>query len=197
MWLLGDIIDLNGDGVSSGYEVLIGDIIVISLLITANIVITRFFIKIRSTSTRIDAFMDDWYGEDPRPGITPRPGVLTRLHALEDDREANAIVLSDIQTTVNQIQVQVEHELNRNGGGSTKDAAHEALKVAKEVLAAQESAAEQQALFRSQYLADKQVSRQEWEAVFATVKEMIGKPVDEQMVLWTGASRTYLEDDGA
>ena len=85
MWTLGDIIDLNGDGVSSGYEVLIGDIIVISLLITAIIVITRFFLKIRSTSTRFDAFMDDWYGEDPRPGITPRPGVLSRLHSLEDD----------------------------------------------------------------------------------------------------------------
>ncbi|MFJ5890259.1 hypothetical protein [Streptomyces californicus] len=46
---------------------------------------------------RVDHFMDDWMGEDERPGVPARPGVIERLS-------------------------RVEHELYPNSGGSLRDA---------------------------------------------------------------------------
>ncbi|MFE0763667.1 hypothetical protein [Streptomyces smyrnaeus] len=53
---------------------------------------------------RVNEFMDDWAGEEERPGVPGRPGVMERVSAIEDRLE------------------RVEHELYPNSGGSLRDA---------------------------------------------------------------------------
>lgn len=53
---------------------------------------------------RVDLFMDDWYGEEERPGVPGRPGVMERVSGIEDRL------------------TRVEHELYPNSGGSLRDA---------------------------------------------------------------------------
>lgn len=53
---------------------------------------------------RVNDFMDDWVGEEGRPGVPGRPGVMERVSAIEDRLE------------------RVEHELYPNSGESLRDA---------------------------------------------------------------------------
>lgn len=53
---------------------------------------------------RVEEFMDDWAGEEERPGVPGRPGVMERVSAIEDRL------------------TRVEHELYPNSGGSLRDA---------------------------------------------------------------------------
>ncbi|MEU6928932.1 hypothetical protein AB0A05_07185 [Streptomyces sp. NPDC046374] len=57
---------------------------------------------------RVDQFMDDWYGEEARPGVPGRPGVMERMGGIEDRIG------------------RVEHELYPNSGGSLRDAVDQA-----------------------------------------------------------------------
>lgn len=58
--------------------------------------------------SRMDHFMDDWYGEGARPGMPARPGVIERVSAIEDRL------------------IRVEHELYPNSGRSLRDAVDQA-----------------------------------------------------------------------
>ncbi|WP_439082045.1 hypothetical protein [Streptomyces sp. WL006] len=53
---------------------------------------------------RVDHFMDDWTGEEERPGVPARPGVIERVSGIEERLS------------------RVEHELYPNSGGSLRDA---------------------------------------------------------------------------
>ena len=53
---------------------------------------------------RVNDFMDDWAGEEERPGVPARPGVMERVSAIEARLQ------------------RVEHELYPNSGGSLRDA---------------------------------------------------------------------------
>lgn len=59
--------------------------------------ISPFFKRVRKWMTTWENFMDDWFGEEERPGVPKRAGVMERLATLD-------------------------HELKPNGGGSMKDA---------------------------------------------------------------------------
>lgn len=183
--------DLNGNGISEGIEVIFADVVIIAAVLAAVIAIFKAFRSFNTLIGKFNQFFEDWYGEDKRDGVDARPGVLTRIHNLEESRQENTVTLAEIQDSVNKIQVQVAHELNRNGGSSTKDAATEALRVAREIQQAQETDAIAQAKFRAQYLKDQDVTRKEWETVFSTVKDMIGKDTEEQMAIWTSVSSAY------
>lgn len=50
--------------------------------------------------------VDDWFGEEARPGVPARPGVMERLQTMDDSI------------------VQIQHEVNFNSGKSIKDAVH-------------------------------------------------------------------------
>ncbi|WP_086778039.1 hypothetical protein [Streptomyces griseus] len=63
---------------------------------------------VAATWQRLDQFIEDWYGEGPRPGVPARPGVLERVTGME-------LRLS-----------RMEHELHPNDGGSLRDAIDEA-----------------------------------------------------------------------
>jgi hypothetical protein len=56
---------------------------------------------------------DDWFGEDARPGVEGRPGVMVRLQNIERSQTTMGIKLTGI-----------EHEMNFNSGQSIKDAVH-------------------------------------------------------------------------
>ncbi|MFD3978235.1 hypothetical protein ACFWR6_06580 [Streptomyces griseus] len=60
------------------------------------------------TWQRLDQFIEDWYGEEARPGVPARPGVLERVAGME-------LRLG-----------RMEHELHPNAGGSLRDAVDEA-----------------------------------------------------------------------
>lgn len=53
---------------------------------------------------RVDHFIDDWYGEEGRPGIPSRPGVMERMSGIEDRLKV------------------LEHEMYPNSGASLRDA---------------------------------------------------------------------------
>lgn len=60
---------------------------------------------------RVDQFIDDWQGEEARPGVPGRPGVMERMGGLEDRMG----VLEDGFA-------RVSHELYPNSGESLRDA---------------------------------------------------------------------------
>ncbi|MFJ2672715.1 MULTISPECIES: hypothetical protein [unclassified Streptomyces] len=62
---------------------------------------TRSF---RRIGGKVENFVDDWQGTDPRPGVPGRLGVMSRLGAIEDRL------------------ARVEHELQPNSGSSLRDA---------------------------------------------------------------------------
>ncbi|MFI9418110.1 hypothetical protein [Streptomyces werraensis] len=55
-------------------------------------------------SRRTSQFLDDWYGEPPRPGVPARPGVMERMAGMEERLG------------------HVWHEVYPNNGGSLRDA---------------------------------------------------------------------------
>ncbi|PSK58009.1 hypothetical protein B0E38_01854 [Streptomyces sp. 111WW2] len=55
-------------------------------------------------SSKAGQFFDDWYGEEGRPGVPARPGVMERMAGMEGRLH------------------RVEHELHPNSGGSLRDA---------------------------------------------------------------------------
>ncbi|MEU1852955.1 hypothetical protein ABZ499_27730 [Streptomyces sp. NPDC019990] len=57
---------------------------------------------------RASQFFDDWYGEEPRPGVPARPGIMVRMAGMEERVG------------------QVWHEVFPNGGGSLRDAIDQA-----------------------------------------------------------------------
>lgn len=59
--------------------------------------ISPFFKRVKKWMSTWENFMDDWFGEQERPGVPGRQGVMERLH-------------------------NIELEVKPNGGGSMKDA---------------------------------------------------------------------------
>jgi hypothetical protein len=58
----------------------------------------------RRIERRVDQFMDDWWGQEARPGVPARPGLMERVSGIEQRLRG------------------VEHELHPNDGASLRDA---------------------------------------------------------------------------
>jgi hypothetical protein len=54
-------------------------------------------------SRRLGQMLDDWHGDEGRPGVEPRPGVMLRLLTLEDG------------------MTEIRYEVKPNGGQSMRD----------------------------------------------------------------------------
>ncbi len=76
----------------------------VSVLGTVGTVVWRFLRTVSRLGSRAGQFLDDWYGEDGRAGVTARPGVMLRLAALEDGLD------------------HLRHEVRPNSGASLRDA---------------------------------------------------------------------------
>lgn len=74
-------------------------------LVTGVTVISVGVSKLVRIFRRVGHFLDDWAGEEGRPGVEARPGVMERLGSMEDRLG------------------EVEHEVKTNTGTSLKDAA--------------------------------------------------------------------------
>ena len=132
--------------------------------------VNRFF-------KRVNEFFDDWYGNDGDDNHAPQPGVLHRMGSIESE--------------VSSIKAQVGHELNRNGGGSTKDAAHEALRVVKEVQVQQEQEIIARRDWHDRYEADQIAQQRRLMTFFALVRRMITLTPPEQIDLWDEATTAF------
>lgn len=116
--------DLNGDGaINLSVELAIVYLLASSAVLVALGVIWKKLVKpvfkgTRTLIKRTNMFFDDWYGDDLNPG------VVARISSLESELE--------------KVRHRVFHELDRNGGSSTKDAAFEALRTVREVQIQQE-----------------------------------------------------------
>lgn len=64
----------------------------------------RMLRKIGKAIRSITHFLDDWFGEEARPGVKERPGVMKRLENFQHDLD------------------KIKHELWPNSGGSLRDA---------------------------------------------------------------------------
>ncbi|WP_245881648.1 hypothetical protein [Streptomyces milbemycinicus] len=76
----------------------------VSALAAVGTVVWRGLRGVLHLGRRVNQFMDDWAGEEARPGVPGRPGVMARVSAIEDRLQ------------------RVEHELYPNSGGSLRDA---------------------------------------------------------------------------
>lgn len=76
----------------------------ITLLAGVGAVLWRGVRGIVHLGRRVDELVDDWMGEQERPGVPGRPGVLERVSAIEERLG------------------RVEHELYPNSGASLRDA---------------------------------------------------------------------------
>lgn len=54
-------------------------------------------IKLAPLFRKLQQFLDDFQGEQARPGVPERPGVMKRLETLEDDMKGIKRMLSDYQ----------------------------------------------------------------------------------------------------
>lgn len=74
---------------------------------------------------RVSQFMDDWFGESPRPGLPEgRPGVLARLDAIEELGRTTAARVDAQEQRLAAVEGQVaavEAQLRPNGGTSFHD----------------------------------------------------------------------------
>jgi len=90
----------------------ISDIISVAPWLGAFFVAAFFGVKVwrcvAPVSREIRNFLDDWKGEDGRPGVNGRPGVMSRLSS-------------------------IEHELHPNSGLSMRDAINRTEKQGKEM----------------------------------------------------------------
>lgn len=47
--------------------------------------------------SRVTHFLDDWFGEDARPGVPERPGVMERLATVEQAQQRTEVRLARIE----------------------------------------------------------------------------------------------------
>lgn len=85
-----------------------------TVIITAAGVSTALWRLVRGTlhfARRVEHFFDAWYGEEERPGVPARPGMMERVSAMEAGFQGFSERLR-----------RMEHELYPNDGGSLRDA---------------------------------------------------------------------------
>lgn len=183
------------------------DVLAVAAFLTACGVI---FLAIRGANRffkRANVFFDDWYGADGDDNHPPTPGVLHRMtsmetalndHIAEENAELRAIgaEVSTIKSDVSETKKFVNHELGRNSGSTTKDAAHEALRVVREVQVQQEAEIIARRQDREDVRGEQLAHDQRLMTFFALVRRMITLPPDEQIVLWDDAAEKFAESTG-
>jgi hypothetical protein len=83
-----------------------GTISALAVLVPFVIYLARKLKRISMFSDpRLSHFLDDWFGEDARPGFTRKPGVPERLAEVESQLKANGG--ASLRDAVNRIEARV------------------------------------------------------------------------------------------
>jgi len=96
----------------------IDSVVILASAITAMTVIVVFFGKGFKLFRRFVHFLDDFHGEEGRPGIPSRPGFSERLGNVEECMSTMRGRFEDMDKKVSFI----EQELHPNHGSSMRDA---------------------------------------------------------------------------
>lgn len=80
--------------------------------------ISPFFKRVKKWMSTWENFMDDWFGEQERPGVPGRQGVMERLHNIELEVKPNGggsmkDAVNRIETSLRQIDSRLEDGNNR------------------------------------------------------------------------------------
>jgi len=207
--------DFNGNGTLDTFESILVNTVAISVFIGACLGIFAAGIKIVRFFRKASQVYDHWNGVPAHDGQPRQPGMvetqnylvqtvgelnqklddqaLATKKTIEEQAEATRASLEagskrfDTQDLLlEEVRAQVVTELNRNGGSSTKDAAHNALRVVGEMQASQEA-------FYAQYKIDQAASRAEWVGLFGIIRQMISLSPEEQLQLWDNATQAYIQ----
>jgi hypothetical protein len=156
------------------------DILGIAAVLAALGVLWALLRRANHMMRRLNQFADDWFGTDGDENHPPKRGIVARMDLAEEQRAA----LSD---DVAAVKAKVDHELDHNSGSSTKDAAHEALRVVKEVQVQQEAEIIARRDWHRRYESDQLAQQARLMTFFALVRRMIPLPPDQQALLWDRA----------
>lgn len=171
-----------------GWGAIIGALLVIGVLIRKTVKFAQ----------RVDLFFDDWYGTPASPGHEQKPGMVERVAGLEVAQIAGIEAAADMRRTQEEmkstqeemrqkqaeIAENVHRELNRNGGGSTKDAAFEALRVVKELQLQQEAEVKERMHMQEEFHRHQMKGQRERHRMIIAVRQMIGLDVETQKAQW-------------
>lgn len=174
------------------------DVIAIAAFVAACGVIVMAVRAVFRLYRRVNTFFDDWYGTDGDDNHDDRPGVLRRMTEIEAGLSKHIIdeerALTTLAEQVDEVKLKLGYELSRNGGGSMKDAAHEALRAVREVQMQQEADVISQREWRKSYEKDRANDERRRLALFAVVRSMIARTPDEQTDMFDRAIAAYTSD---
>jgi hypothetical protein len=150
----------------------------------------------------INLFRDDWFGTPGDENHEPTAGVLAQMHEMRIsliNGEADRKTMGD---DIALIKKQVDHELNRNSGTTTKDAAFDAkrisqqtMEVVQQIQMQQEEEVKERKAWADLYAADQEAARLRNAHVFNLVAELIGKEPSEQTKMWSGIEGTFINGE--
>lgn len=118
-----------------------GVLVILTTLAGITVALWRFLRK-------VNHFIDDVNGEEARRGVAARPGVMEQVAALtlaQDDMRTRQEEVAAVAQTAADDAAAIRSELTPNGGSSTKDAVHAAVRAAN---AAEDAATRTEDLMR-------------------------------------------------
>jgi hypothetical protein len=87
----------------------------------------------------LNHFLEDWNGEEPRKGVTGRPGVMERLQNIDASQKVAETHQTRADTFFEKygpIIDKLDHEMHPNSGSSMADAVNRTERVLNEHIAA-------------------------------------------------------------
>ena len=180
------------------------DIVGIAAIVVAIGVILALARGVNRFFKKANQVLDDWNGTPAENGHEEQPGVIQHFKNLDrelgetkqslgkhiDDENERLVAMG---AEVSGIKAKVDHELGRNSGSTTKDAAHEALRVVKEVQVQQEAEIIARRQDRDEYRADQLAHDARLMTFFALIRRMITLSPPEQIDLWDDATQAFAE----
>lgn len=95
--------------------VTLGDVLVWGTVAASVFAVFRWLIPF---ARKLVHFLDDVAGEDARPGVAARPGLMERLSIVEEKQDEQSVSMAKQSAAL----AVVQHEVTTNHGSSLKDA---------------------------------------------------------------------------
>jgi hypothetical protein len=87
----------------------------------------------------LNHFLEDWNGEEERPGVAARPGMMVRMGNIEDSQKATETHQTKADTFFEKygpIIDKLDHEMHPNSGSSMADAVNRTERALNDHIAA-------------------------------------------------------------